>query len=132
MPTDLSHTTAEFCLFGPNHTMIYTIINFLGIIHGFKQHAIRWSDYIIGLVTLAIGPNKSKKLSRLIAPAHNIMGESRNKTKQNKTKTKTKTKPNQTKTKQNKNKQTDEQTNKQKNAIIAWGYILRTREILTK
>ena len=32
----------------------------------------RRSDYIIGFVTPAIGPNKSEKLTRLIAPAHNI------------------------------------------------------------
>ena len=34
---------------------------------------IRWrSDYIIGLVAPAIGPNKSEKLTWLIVPAHNI------------------------------------------------------------
>ena len=33
------------------------------------------SDYITGFVTLAIGPNKSEKLTRLIAPAHNIRGK---------------------------------------------------------
>ena len=33
------------------------------------------SDYIIGLVTPAIGPNKSKKLTQLIAPVHNIRGK---------------------------------------------------------
>ena len=32
------------------------------------------SDYIIGFIAPAIGPNKSKKLTRLIAPAHNIRG----------------------------------------------------------
>ena len=31
----------------------------------------RKSDYIIGLVTPAIGANKSKKLTQLIAPVHN-------------------------------------------------------------
>ena len=31
----------------------------------------RRSDYIIELVTPAIGSNKSKKVIRLIAPAHN-------------------------------------------------------------
>ena len=37
---------------------------------------IRWrSDYIIGFVTPVIGPNKSKKLTRLIAPEHNIRGK---------------------------------------------------------
>ena len=35
----------------------------------------RRSDYIIGFITPAIGPNKSKKLSRLIAPLHNIRGK---------------------------------------------------------
>ena len=30
----------------------------------------RRSDYIIGFVTPVIGPNKSRKLTRLIAPAH--------------------------------------------------------------
>ena len=34
----------------------------------------RESDYIIGLITPAIGLNKSKKLTRLIAPVHNIRG----------------------------------------------------------
>ena len=32
----------------------------------------RRSDYIIGFVTPAIGPNKVKKLTRIIAPVHNI------------------------------------------------------------
>ena len=35
----------------------------------------RRSDYIIGFVTPAIGPNKFKKLTRLIAPVHNIRGK---------------------------------------------------------
>ena len=35
----------------------------------------RRSDYIIGFIAPAIGPNKSKKLTRLIAPAHNISGK---------------------------------------------------------
>ena len=33
------------------------------------------SDYMIGFIAPAIGPNKSKKLPRLIAPAHNIRGK---------------------------------------------------------
>ena len=37
---------------------------------------IRWRrDYIIGFVTPAIGPNKSKKLTQPVAPAHNIRGK---------------------------------------------------------
>ena len=37
---------------------------------------IRWrSDYIIGFVTPAIGPNIFKKLTRLTAPVHNIRGK---------------------------------------------------------
>ena len=40
----------------------------------------RRSNYIIGFITPAIGPNKSKKLTRLTAPAHNIRGEVRMKT----------------------------------------------------
>ena len=32
----------------------------------------RRSDYIIGFIAPAIGPNKSRKLTRLIASAHNI------------------------------------------------------------
>ena len=41
-----------------------------------NQVAIRRrSDYIIGFVTPAIGPNKLKKLTRLIAPVHNIRGK---------------------------------------------------------
>ena len=35
----------------------------------------RRSDYIIGFIAPAIGPNKSGKLTRLIAPAHNIRGK---------------------------------------------------------
>ena len=35
----------------------------------------RRSDYITGFVTPAIGPNKSKKLTRLVMPAHNIRGK---------------------------------------------------------
>ena len=35
----------------------------------------RRSDYIIGFITPAIGPNKSKKLTRFIAPVHNIRGK---------------------------------------------------------
>ena len=54
-------------------------------IHGFTEDnclsvkctgAIRRrSNYIIGFVTPAIGPNKFKKLTRLIAPVHNIRGK---------------------------------------------------------
>ena len=36
------------------------------------QSIRRRSDYIIGFIAPAIGPNKSKKLTRLIAPVHNI------------------------------------------------------------
>ena len=39
------------------------------------QSIRRRSDYIIGFVTPAIGPNKSKKLTRLIALAHNTRGK---------------------------------------------------------
>ena len=35
----------------------------------------RRSDYIIGFIAPAIGPNKSKKLTPLIAPTHNIRGK---------------------------------------------------------
>ena len=35
----------------------------------------RRSDYIIGFIAPAIDPNKSKKLTRLIAPVHNIRGK---------------------------------------------------------
>ena len=35
----------------------------------------RRSDYIIGFITPAIGPNKSRKRTRLIAPGHNIRGK---------------------------------------------------------
>ena len=38
-------------------------------------HIRRRSDYIIGFIAPAIGPNKSKKLSRFIAPVHNIRGK---------------------------------------------------------
>ena len=39
------------------------------------KHIRRRSDYIIGFVTPAIGPNKFKKLTRLIAPVHNTRGK---------------------------------------------------------
>ena len=35
----------------------------------------RRNGYIIGFIAPAIGPNKSKKLTRLIAQAHNIRGK---------------------------------------------------------
>ena len=35
----------------------------------------RRSDYIIGFVTPAIGPNKSKKPTRPIVPTHNLHGK---------------------------------------------------------
>ena len=35
----------------------------------------RRSDYIIGFVTPAIGPNKSKKPTRPIVPTHNLRGK---------------------------------------------------------
>ena len=35
----------------------------------------RRSDYIIGFIAPAIGPNKPRKLTRFIAPAHNIRGK---------------------------------------------------------
>ena len=35
----------------------------------------RRSDFIIGFIASVIGPNKSKKLTRLMAPAHNIRGK---------------------------------------------------------
>ena len=35
----------------------------------------RRSDYIIGFITPAIGPNKSKKLTRPIVPTHNLRGK---------------------------------------------------------
>ena len=35
----------------------------------------RRSDYIIEFIAPAIGPNKSKKLTPLIAPTHNIRGK---------------------------------------------------------
>ena len=46
-------------------------------LHGNKMRLfIRWrNDYIIGFTAPAIGPNKSKKLTRLMAPAHNIRGK---------------------------------------------------------
>ena len=35
----------------------------------------RRRDYITGFIAPAIGPNKSRKLTRLIAPTHNIRGK---------------------------------------------------------
>ena len=58
--------------------------------HGHGYHGNRWnddhfwigieairrrSDYIIGFITPAIGPNKSKKLTRPIVPTHNLRGK---------------------------------------------------------
>ena len=50
--------------------------------HNYKQRVAiilnpirRRSDYTIGFIAPAIGPNKSKKLTRLIAPTHNIPGK---------------------------------------------------------
>ena len=41
-----------------------------------KVDRIRRRSYvIIGFVAPAIGPNKSKKLTRLISPTHNIRGK---------------------------------------------------------
>ena len=46
------------------------------------KYVIRWvSGYMIGFIAQAIGPNKSEKLTRLIASAHNIRGKVRLKTK---------------------------------------------------
>ena len=41
----------------------------------FKFAIRRRSDYIIGFIAPAIGPNKSKKLTRLTELAHNIHGK---------------------------------------------------------
>ena len=41
----------------------------------FRSTIRRRSDYIIGFIAPAIGPNKSKKFTRLIALAHNIRGK---------------------------------------------------------
>ena len=50
--------------------------NMFVVLEGNKSNWIRWrTDYIIGFFTSAIGPNKSEKLTRLIAPAHNIRGK---------------------------------------------------------
>ena len=44
--------------------------------HHWRSRSIcRRSDYIIGFIAPAISPNKSKKLTRLIAPVHNIRGK---------------------------------------------------------
>ena len=40
-----------------------------------KASIRRRSYVIIGFVAPAIGPNKSKKLTRLISPTHNIRGK---------------------------------------------------------
>ena len=41
-----------------------------------NEYSIRQrSDYIIGFITPAIGPNKSKKLTRPIVPTHNLRGK---------------------------------------------------------
>ena len=46
------------------------------VVHVCKQWPIRRrSDYIIGFITPAIGPNKSKKLTRPIVPTHNLRGK---------------------------------------------------------
>ena len=49
---------------------IYTLLNWT-----VSTIIRRRSDYIIGFIAPAIGPNKSQKLTRLTAPAHNIRGK---------------------------------------------------------
>ena len=41
----------------------------------FERSIRRRTDYIIGFIAPAIGPNTSRKLTRLTAPAHNIHGK---------------------------------------------------------
>ena len=55
---------------------VYLNQNPVTLCHSDRHMAIRRrSDYIIGFITPAIGPNKSKELTRLIAPAHNKRGK---------------------------------------------------------
>ena len=55
---------------------INTIADSISRVSDFDDRSIRRrSDYIIGCVTPAIGPNKFEKLTRLIAPVHNIRGK---------------------------------------------------------
>ena len=72
-------------IFNRNPARYYSII-FRAPVHWIKSmvwhdnrmllfYIRRRSDYIIGFIALAIGPNKSKKLTRLIAPVHNISGK---------------------------------------------------------
>ena len=60
--------------------LLWTSISAYSLLHKFgwmtfDLHIRRRSNYIIGSVTQAIGPNKSKKLTRLISPVHNIRGK---------------------------------------------------------
>ena len=66
LPSKLFHRLKCYCImfFQVSHPLAWTIICIR-----------RRSDYIIGFVTPVIGPNKSKKLTRLLAPTHNIRGK---------------------------------------------------------
>ena len=52
------------------YSYLWTALNGL-----YSEQIRRRSDYIIGFIAPAIGPNKSRKLTWLIAPAHNIRGK---------------------------------------------------------
>ena len=66
----------------PSNTAVQTMLRKLGeqindkVSQVRKQWDLSWicrrSDYIIGFIAPAIGPNKSKKLTRLIMPVHNM------------------------------------------------------------
>ena len=59
-------------------TVPITAYVFLRQVTGFycdKRSIRRRRDYITGFIAPAIGPNKSKKLTQLIAPTHNIRGK---------------------------------------------------------
>ena len=57
-------------------SMYWCCIHRCNVIQFYIQGSIRWRSYvIIRFVAPAIGPNKSKKLTRLISPTHNIRGK---------------------------------------------------------
>ena len=60
----------KFCLFTKIHITHVSKENIER-----ERYILRRSDYIIGFIAPAIGQNKSKKLTQLIAPAHNIRGK---------------------------------------------------------
>ena len=77
--TILTPTLAEFrhaeLRWGASSEGVSMVTGIRGSIIYYQSGIRRRNEYIIGFIALAIGPNKSRKLTRLIAPAHNIHGK---------------------------------------------------------